>query len=48
MTSLCQSARGVTEDGFAKPDMVAPGRKIVSALATAPNGQSTVLAGEFP
>jgi serine protease AprX len=47
--SLCPiSSRGVTEDGFAKPDMVAPGRKIESALATAPNGQSTVLAGEFP
>jgi serine protease AprX len=47
--SLCPiSSRGVTEDGFAKPDMVAPGRKIESALATAPNGQSAVLASEFP
>jgi serine protease AprX len=47
--SVCPiSSRGVTEDGFAKPDMVAPGRKIASALATAPNGQNTVLAGEFP
>jgi serine protease AprX len=47
--SLCPiSSRGVTEDGFTKPDMVAPGRKIVSALATAPNGNSVVLAGEFP
>jgi serine protease AprX len=41
--SLCPiSSRGVTEDGFAKPDLVAPGRKIVSALS---NG--SVLASEF-
>jgi serine protease AprX len=47
--SLCPiSSYGVTEDGFAKPDMVAPGRKIASARATAPNGGATVLAGEFP
>jgi serine protease AprX len=47
--SLCSiSSHGVTEDGFAKPDLVAPGRKIVSALATAPNGQGTVLAADFP
>jgi serine protease AprX len=47
--SLCPiSSQGVTEDGFAKPDIVAPGRKIVSALATAPNGQGAALAAEFP
>jgi serine protease AprX len=27
------SSRGTTQDGFAKPDIVAPGRKIVSTLA---------------
>jgi serine protease AprX len=47
--SLCPiSSRGVTLDGFAKPDMVAPGRKIASALATGPNGLGVVLAAEFP
>jgi serine protease AprX len=47
--SLCTiSSRGVTEDGFAKPDLVAPGRKIVSALAAGPNGQGVTLATEFP
>jgi serine protease AprX len=47
--SLCPiSSRGITEDGFAKPDLVAPGRKIVSALSGGINGQGTVLAGEFP
>jgi serine protease AprX len=31
--SLCPiSSRGLTEDGFAKPDVVAPGRRILSAL----------------
>jgi serine protease AprX len=46
---LCSiSSHGVTEDGFAKPDIVAPGRKIVSALATAPDGRDAVLADEFP
>jgi serine protease AprX len=47
--SLCPiSSHGVTEDGFAKPDLVAPGRKIVSALASGPNRQAVALAGEFP
>jgi len=47
--SLCPiSSRGVTEDGFAKPDLVAPGRKIVSALASGIGGQGTALAQEFP
>jgi serine protease AprX len=47
--SLCPiSSRGVTEDGFAKPDLVAPGRKILSALSSGINGQGSVLAGEFP
>jgi serine protease AprX len=47
--SLCPiSSRGVTEDGFAKPDLVAPGRKIVSALANGVGSQGPVLAGEFP
>jgi serine protease AprX len=46
--SLCPiSSRGVTEDGFAKPDLVAPGRKIVSALSSGINGQGSVLAGDF-
>jgi serine protease AprX len=46
--SLCPiSSRGVTEDGFAKPDLLAPGRKIVSALAGGINGP-TVLTQEFP
>jgi serine protease AprX len=38
----------VTEDGFAKPDLVAPGRKIVSALATGPEGHGVTLGTEFP
>jgi serine protease AprX len=47
--SLCPiSSHGVTEDGFAKPDLVAPGRKIDSALATSPSGQAVALAAEFP
>src|SRR5229473_1005075 len=47
--SLCPiSSRGVTEDGFAKPDLVAPGRKIVSTLAAGINGQGVSLAAEFP
>lgn len=47
--SLCSiSSRGVTQDGFAKPDLVAPGRKVVSALSSGINSQGSVLAGEFP
>jgi len=47
--SLCAiSSRGTTEDGFAKPEIVAPGRKIVSTLATGMNGQPVTLATEFP
>jgi serine protease AprX len=47
--SLCPiSSRGITQDGFAKPDLVAPGRKIVSALSSGINQQGSVLAGEFP
>jgi len=47
--SLCTiSSRGVTEDGFAKPDLVAPGRKIVSTLSAGINGQPAVLATTFP
>jgi serine protease AprX len=47
--SLCPiSSRGLTEDGFAKPDLVAPGRKIVSTLASGFNGQGVSLATEFP
>src|ERR687886_325218 len=47
--SLCPiSSRGVTQDGFAKPDLVAPGRKIESALSSGINGQGSILAGEFP
>jgi serine protease AprX len=47
--SLCPiSSRGVTLDGFAKPDLMAPGRKIASALATGPNGTGVVLGAEFP
>ena len=46
--SLCEiSSRGVTEDGFAKLDLVAPGRKVVSALATGLGGQDALLAQEF-
>lgn len=47
--SLCSiSSRGITEDGFAKPDLIAPGRKIMSVLGTGINGQGVALAGEFP
>jgi serine protease AprX len=47
--SLCMiSSHGATEDGFAKPELVAPGRKIVSALAAGINGQPVVLAKQFP
>jgi len=43
--SLCPiSSRGITEDGFAKPDVVAPGRKVVSALASG----NPVLAQLYP
>ena len=46
--SLCLiSSRGATEDGFAKPELVAPGRKIVSTLAAGINGQPVPLATEF-
>jgi serine protease AprX len=47
--SLCPiSSQGVTEDGFAKPDLVAPGRKIVSALAAGPEGHGVTLGTLFP
>jgi subtilisin family serine protease len=47
--SLCEiSSRGVTEDGFAKPELVAPGRKIVSTLASGINGQPAAMATTFP
>jgi subtilisin family serine protease len=47
--SLCAySSHGTTEDGFAKPEMVAPGRKIISSLASGINGQPVVLAQQFP
>ena len=47
--SLCSiSSRGVTEDGFAKPDLVAPGRKVISALAAPFHGHDVTLAQEFP
>ena len=43
--SLCTfSSRGTTQDGYAKPDLVAPGRKIVSSLAST----SAVLAQQLP
>jgi serine protease AprX len=46
--SLCAiSSAGVTEDGFAKPDLVAPGRKILSALAAGPNHQGVTLGTQF-
>lgn len=38
------STFGLTQDGFAKPDLVAPGRHVVGALST--NG--AILASEFP
>jgi serine protease AprX len=47
--SLCPiSSRGTTEDGFTKPDLIAPGRKIVSTLGSGINGQAVSLATEFP
>jgi serine protease AprX len=43
--SLCSfSSRGATAEGYAKPDVVAPGRRIVSTLA----GANVALAQEFP
>src|SRR5207247_10976193 len=46
--SLCPiSSRGLTEDGFAKPDLVAPGRKIISRLSAGINGQGSSLAAGF-
>ena len=39
-----RSSRGVTVDGYAKPDVVAPGEGIVSTLA----GRRTYLAKQFP
>jgi serine protease AprX len=42
--SLCSfSSRGLTQDGQAKPDLVAPGRKVVSTLA-----RTGEFAREFP
>ena len=38
------SAHGITEDGFAKPDLVAPGRNIISLLAS----DQARLFGEHP
>lgn len=38
------SSYGRTQDGFAKPDLVAPGRRIVSTL----NSQRSTLARQFP
>jgi len=46
--SLCPiSSRGVTEDGFAKPDLVASGRKVVSALSRGVDGNGSVVGAEF-
>lgn len=46
--SLCSiSSRGTTQDGFSKPDLVAPGRKVLSALSSGVNGQGSTLAAEF-
>src|SRR5579859_1152844 len=43
--SLCPiSSRGLTQDGFAKPDVIAPGRKVESTLASG----NPVLAQEYP
>ncbi len=43
--SICSfSSRGTTQDGIVKPDLVAPGRKIVSTLA----GPSVTLATTYP
>ena len=42
--SLCTfSSRGTTQDGYAKPDVVAPGRRVVSSLASATGGLATQL-----
>jgi serine protease AprX len=38
------SSYGVTQDGFSKPDLVAPGRHIIGALSS----DGAVLAAEFP
>ena len=47
--SLCMiSSHGTTEDGFSKPELVAPGRKIVSTLSSGINGQPADLATQFP
>ncbi len=47
--SLCPiSSRGITEDGFAKPDLVAPGRMIVSALGERKDHTNSRLARDFP
>jgi subtilisin family serine protease len=47
--SVCSiSSRGITSDGFAKRDVVAPGRKIVSALSSGASGHGSVLAAELP
>jgi serine protease AprX len=47
--SLCSiSSRGITQDGFLKPDIVAPGRKVLSALSSGINDKGSVLAAEFP
>jgi serine protease AprX len=46
--TLCSiSSRGRTEDGFAKPDVVAPGRKIVGALAAGHKELQVALAHQF-
>lgn len=46
--TLCSiSSRGRTEDGFAKPDVVAPGRKIVGALAAGHDKLAVALAQQF-
>ena len=37
------SSRGVTQDGFAKPDVYVPGRRLISVLST-----GSVLATEYP
>jgi serine protease AprX len=47
--SLCPiSSRGITEDGFAKPDLLAPGRKIVAPLAKGVDGKPSGLALTYP
>ena len=38
------SSHGITQDGFAKPEVIAPGRKVVAPLAK----QSATLAVQFP